>query len=89
MSHNLPQRPNFKPPNTTSDSDFVRGAPRNASSDSASIPSSRPSHRGGPRNENWYLDYYDPSFNENPWAKLEKEKGLEPLGKWPEIQSPR
>jgi hypothetical protein len=76
-----------------SDSDFMRGGPRpgqdtsrDAFSDSASIASSRPSHRGGLRNENWYLDYYDPSFNENPWARLEKEKGLEPFGKWPEIQ---
>ena len=58
---------------------------RDTFSHSASTASSRPNHRGGPRNENWYLDYYDPSFNENPWARLEKEKGLEPLGKWLEI----
>jgi hypothetical protein len=71
------------------DSDLMRSEPRDTFSDAASVASSRPSHRGGQRNENWYLDYYDPSFNENPWARLEKEKGLEPLGKWPEIQRPR
>ena len=34
------------------------------------------------RNEIWYVGYYDPSFNENPWIRLEKEKGLQPKGKW-------
>lgn len=68
---------------------FIGGGSRDTFSDSASIASSRPSHRGGPRNENWYLDYYDPSFNDNPWAKLEKEKGLEPLAHWPEVQEGR
>lgn len=27
----------------------------------------------------WYEDYYDPAFNMNPWEKLEKENGLQPL----------
>lgn len=45
--------------------------------------SSRPTQRGQ-RNEKWYIDYYDPNFNENPWERLEKQKGLEPLCKWPE-----
>ena len=77
------------------DSQFMRGGSRpdvgsgnsrNTFSDSASIASSKPSHRGGPNNENWYLEYYDPSFNENPWERLEKEKGLDPLGSWGKIQ---
>jgi hypothetical protein len=34
------------------------------------------------KNEFWYIGYYDPSFNENPWAKLEKANGLEPRGTW-------
>jgi hypothetical protein len=34
------------------------------------------------KNEFWYVGYYDPSFNENPWAKLEKANGLEPRGTW-------
>ncbi|RFU30581.1 hypothetical protein B7463_g5742, partial [Scytalidium lignicola] len=43
-------------------------------SDRGSIASSsRPSQRGQ-RNEFWYIGYYDPSFNENPWARLEQEK---------------
>ncbi|KAH6656270.1 hypothetical protein BKA67DRAFT_654617 [Truncatella angustata] len=33
---------------------------------------------GGDRKP-WYEDYYDPSFNINPWEKLERERGLEPL----------
>jgi hypothetical protein len=36
----------------------------------------------GQRNVLWYVDYYDPSFNENPWASLEKEKGLQSRGTW-------
>ncbi|KAL8397030.1 hypothetical protein RB594_003938 [Gaeumannomyces avenae] len=31
----------------------------------------------------WWLDYYDQRFNENPWARLEKSLGLEPRGSWP------
>ncbi|KAL2184900.1 hypothetical protein L209DRAFT_406976 [Thermothelomyces heterothallicus CBS 203.75] len=38
--------------------------------------------RGGPLNPLWYVDYYDPSFNENPWEGMEKFKGLEPVGTW-------
>ncbi|KAI4599124.1 hypothetical protein KJ359_002082 [Pestalotiopsis sp. 9143b] len=43
-------------------------------------------HRGGPRGDArrggqpWYQDYYDPTANMNPWEKLEKQNGLEPLG---------
>lgn len=36
----------------------------------------------GHRNELWYIDYYDPSFNENPWRQLEEEHGLVPVGTW-------
>jgi len=45
--------------------------------------SSRPIQRGQ-KNEKWFIDYYDPTFNENPWERLEKQNGLEPLCKWPE-----
>ncbi|KAI0996655.1 hypothetical protein K3495_g11528 [Podosphaera aphanis] len=34
------------------------------------------------RNENWYDDYYDPSFNENPWERLEISMGLKSKGCW-------
>ncbi|KAG0645304.1 hypothetical protein D0Z07_8901 [Hyphodiscus hymeniophilus] len=93
--HSIPQRPSISSSNAMADSGFMRGGPRqtlggdnslNTFSDTASIASSRTNHRGGPRNENWYLDYYDPSFNENPWERLEKEKGLEPLGNWRKLQ---
>ncbi|KAI4858910.1 hypothetical protein F4820DRAFT_462898 [Hypoxylon rubiginosum] len=30
----------------------------------------------------WWEGYYDPSFNVNPWERLEQTKGLEPRGKW-------
>jgi hypothetical protein len=37
------------------------------------------------RNEFWYKDYYDPSFNENPWKTLEAERGMpEAPGRWVE-----
>lgn len=38
----------------------------------------------GQRNELWYVDYYDQSFNENPWAGLEKKMGLQSVGSWVE-----
>ncbi|KAH7346770.1 hypothetical protein BKA65DRAFT_456587 [Rhexocercosporidium sp. MPI-PUGE-AT-0058] len=45
--------------------------------------SSRGGNRGrGERNDKWYVGYYDPGFNINPWEALEKERGLEPVGKW-------
>lgn len=37
--------------------------------------------RDGPNRE-WYLDYYDPSFNENPWERLEQTKDLPSVGSW-------
>jgi hypothetical protein len=43
----------------------------------------------GERNEKWYEDYYDPTFNENPWARLEKGKGLPSVGTWLENQPRR
>ena len=45
--------------------------------------SSRPTRRGE-RNERWFEGYYDPSFNENPWRKLEVVRGLEGSGSWVE-----
>jgi hypothetical protein len=39
-------------------------------------------NQGGQRNPTWYIDYYDPSFNENPWAQLEQENGLQSVGTW-------
>ncbi|KAK0704795.1 hypothetical protein B0H67DRAFT_649206 [Lasiosphaeris hirsuta] len=30
----------------------------------------------------WWIDYYDPSSNENPWDRLEQARGLEPVGTW-------
>ncbi|KAH7397660.1 hypothetical protein BKA64DRAFT_43584 [Cadophora sp. MPI-SDFR-AT-0126] len=41
----------------------------------------------GERNEKWYLGYYDISFSLNPWAALERERGLEPVGSWLEHPS--
>ena len=46
-------------------------------------------HRGGGQHPGrgepghvWWEGYHDPSFNENPWEWLEKERGLEPRGTW-------
>ncbi|KAK3387538.1 hypothetical protein B0H63DRAFT_470264 [Podospora didyma] len=35
------------------------------------------SHGHG-HNREWYIDYYDPSSNENPWERLEQAKALGP-----------
>lgn len=60
---------------------------RGPGSDVGSVTSSsRPGQRGQ-RNELWYIDYYDPSFNENPWARLEEQKGLKTTGSWLERSS--
>jgi hypothetical protein len=84
--HELPEKSAF------SDTALSQGGarslqnPQNRFSDTASVASSsRPSERGQ-RNPTWFIGYYDPSFNENPWAILENELGLEPLGKWPDKQ---
>jgi hypothetical protein len=89
LSRGHPSRPPF------SDTAFMLGGPRPLSSlrdgfsDASSVASSsRPSERGQ-RNPKWYVGYYDPSFSENPWAKLEQARGLEPLGRWPEHQGAR
>jgi hypothetical protein len=89
LSHDLPARPGFR------DGALMQGGPRpsymsrNDFNDTASVASSsRPSERGQ-KNANWYVGYYDPSFNENPWTRLEQAKGLEPLGKWPDNQGVR
>ena len=71
----LPQRPAF-----TNWNGVGRGR---GGSDTASIASSsRQSHGRREYNEKWYEGYYDPSFNENPWAALEKTNGLESKGSW-------
>ena len=79
-TYSLPQRP---PTDTAFMQGQGRAHGRQAFNDTASASSSRPSQRGQ-RNENWFVDYYDPNFNQNPWDRLEKDKGLEPLCKWPE-----
>ncbi|CAD6503434.1 BgTH12-03099 [Blumeria graminis f. sp. triticale] len=35
-------------------------------------------HRGRSKthNQDWFVDYYDPSFNQNPWEKLERQYGM-------------
>lgn len=46
--------------------------------------------QGGPRHVGpvgtagapWWEGYYDAKMNENPWEKLERERGLQPRGTW-------
>ncbi|KAI1780294.1 hypothetical protein F4818DRAFT_1907 [Hypoxylon cercidicola] len=38
--------------------------------------------RGRDPDRKWWVGYYDPSSNINPWEHLEQTKGLEPRGKW-------
>jgi hypothetical protein len=90
--HGLPQRPAFA---ASSDTEFMQGSSRGRGfSDAASNTSRGGRGRGrgrggrekGERNEKWYEGYYDPTFNENPWARLEKENGLPSVGTWLENQ---
>ena len=39
-------------------------------------------HGGHAHNPTWYVDYYDASFNQNPWEALEKRLGLQAVGSW-------
>ncbi|KAE8445173.1 hypothetical protein EG329_013670 [Mollisiaceae sp. DMI_Dod_QoI] len=79
---NLPNRPTFDNPPPVFTGFGGRGPSRNGPfSDTASVASSRPSQRGE-KNLRWFVDYYDPSFNENPWKRLEAEMGLESVGSW-------
>lgn len=52
--------------------------------DSASIASSSRQSYRGEWNPTWYTEYYDPSFNANPWEGFEKLQGLKPVSNWPE-----
>ncbi|KXJ96518.1 hypothetical protein Micbo1qcDRAFT_210783 [Microdochium bolleyi] len=47
-------------------------------------PAGRGGFRGrGPQQKStWWIDYYDPSSNINPWERLEQERGLQPRGPW-------
>ncbi|KAK0651654.1 hypothetical protein B0T16DRAFT_387050 [Cercophora newfieldiana] len=38
-------------------------------------------------NSQWYDNYYDRNSNENPWERLEKARGINPIGPWPSSQS--
>ncbi|ESZ97308.1 hypothetical protein SBOR_2296 [Sclerotinia borealis F-4128] len=80
--HGLPERPVHNNMGFTGGrgGGSGRGA-RNAGNDAGSMASSRHSGRGS-FNKTWYEGYYDRSFNENPWAKLEQERGLEIKGSW-------
>ena len=90
-STEVPRKPHDIPQSQTfGDTAFMLGGPRPQGNrwvdfnDTASVASSSHLNHRGKRNPTWYVDYYDLSFNENPWEKLEKEKGLESLYKWPE-----
>jgi hypothetical protein len=67
----LPQRP--PPP-----------SPSIAGSAGGSMGRNQNAGQRGQRNELWYVGYYDPSFNDNPWRGLEKENGLPEVGTWVE-----
>ena len=60
----------------------VKGGGWGRGSDTASMTSKG---RGrGEHNPRWYIDYYDLSFNENPWKALEQAMGLKSVGTWVE-----
>ncbi|KAL2265248.1 hypothetical protein VTJ83DRAFT_6348 [Remersonia thermophila] len=63
--------------------DSGRSTPASRAAGDGHMPargSTLPARGGRGHNPLWYVDYYDPSFNENPWEGMEKFKGLEPVG---------
>lgn len=56
------------------------GHPRNTH------PPPSPRFKAGPgsemKNPHWYLDYYDPTSNQNPWEQLEQSRSLLSVGPW-------
>ncbi|KFY23709.1 hypothetical protein V493_05691 [Pseudogymnoascus sp. VKM F-4281 (FW-2241)] len=70
----LPQRPPQPSPTTMGPPGVSMGRSQNVG-------------QRGQRNELWYIGYYDPSFNDNPWRGLEKENGLPEVGAW--IEKPQ
>lgn len=84
--HDLPARPNpaplaYPPPNPSANAPGMGGGGMRGGREGGYGRSGR-SYGGKERNEKWWEGYYDPSFNENPWGVLEKEKGLEARGGW-------
>ncbi|CZR58122.1 uncharacterized protein PAC_08013 [Phialocephala subalpina] len=85
-----PHQPDFIHPGFNQSQGSSRGGSRGGRgrggfSDAASVASSRPSHIGE-RNPLWYMEYYDPGFNENPWEKLEAERNMQSVGSWLETK---
>jgi len=78
----LPERPVW------ADAELAKGFGREIGerSETGSVASSSRPTRRGERNVRWFEGYYDPSFNENPWRKLELVRGLEARGSWVEGQ---
>ncbi|KAJ6784911.1 hypothetical protein PWT90_02384 [Aphanocladium album] len=69
----------------------IAGLPQRPAPPHGGFPGHQQRRGGGPRhgsgghhgiNKLWYEDYYDHFSNENPWAKLEKAAGLEPISTW-------
>lgn len=76
-----------RPPASFQNSNSAGGGRGRGMSDAGSSVSGSGFGNGrqrGERNEEWYVGYYDPAFNENPWEKLEKERKLVSLGSWVE-----
>lgn len=53
--------------------------PPPGAADEHRAPASGPSRHQG---RIWWVGYYDPTSNENPWEILERKGGLEAIGAW-------
>ncbi|ORY56871.1 uncharacterized protein BCR38DRAFT_490319 [Pseudomassariella vexata] len=74
----LPPRP------TEAQPVFLGGSSRGGGSFNTTRGGRGAGHGRGHRDDGkpWWEDYYDPTFNVNPWDALEKKMGLEPRGPW-------
>lgn len=66
-----------RPPNSQN---FQRGPGRHHGRGGQGYPHN--SGSAGMAGAPWWEGYYDPKMNENPWEKLERERGLQPRGNW-------
>jgi len=62
----------------------ARPPPQQLFMDNTTSVASSHQSRGRERNESWFVGYFDPSSIQNPWARLEEAKGLQPRGTWSE-----
>lgn len=80
--HNNNNNQNHPNPNNNPNQSYNNNNNNNQNpNNNPSKPKPKPTPRS-PLNPLWYIDYYDPASNENPWEGMERFKGLAAVGSW-------